>query len=746
MRRFIPVFLIILTVISVASPLIDRQALIPGPKSGEAVQILYPFQQFSISELAHGRMPFWNPYIFCGTPHLAHPQSAVFYPLNLISLWIGVERGLFITALLHLAIIGLGGYYYTRTFGIGRGGALVAGLVLCLSAPVSLKFASGHLSILGVMAYLPYIYANAVKYVRGGKAIHIWAAIWLLALAYLAGYPPLFFIALVLLPAQAAVFLFLESSRMEALDRAIKFIILSVAGCVFLTFFQMGPAIEFIERSVRWDGAAPDRFFFFPVENLLTLFVPDIWGNGLTAPYIGRFHIWETSGYIGIGALFLLAAGGRFVGKDGKANGLLAGFVIILMSIPNVCVHLVRLGWIGTSRGASELLFFPLLFVLPMIGKGFEKLCADPPAGQKMEPTGASRLWEWWIVLAGTVGIWAGIMHLTNGIPWSWILRLIPSTSLESRFPVETGEYAQNLSQFDGVAICAVRSLVLSAAAISLMAFRRHRRTTLFKFLWFVLVIGDLFLFSRRYLQGTDPSITALPKSVGTMIRSKADHHRVLIGEPCIQNSGMLNDLMTPTGNSFVVMANFASWADRTKSDPFKAPLYFSTNIFLINRTAVRTVVGQGAAWGLVASDTSIAGWNLFNNSVEGFPRQFMIKTLEDNLDRLRQVVWDSPSLRTAVWQTDEPAYKKLETNEPDPGFLVILDTFESNWEARIDGAATELTPLPIPFQSVQTPAGRHTIELRYHPRSFYFCLPFSIVMALLLIGWGIRIFWIRRS
>ena len=40
----------------------------------------YPLRLVPRRALRHGRLPLWNPYLFAGTPYLANPQTAVFYP------------------------------------------------------------------------------------------------------------------------------------------------------------------------------------------------------------------------------------------------------------------------------------------------------------------------------------------------------------------------------------------------------------------------------------------------------------------------------------------------------------------------------------------------------------------------------------------------------------------------------------------------------------------------------------------
>ena len=41
---------------------------------------LYVWEIYTRTVLASGRLPFWNPFHFAGTPHLADVQTTVLYP------------------------------------------------------------------------------------------------------------------------------------------------------------------------------------------------------------------------------------------------------------------------------------------------------------------------------------------------------------------------------------------------------------------------------------------------------------------------------------------------------------------------------------------------------------------------------------------------------------------------------------------------------------------------------------------
>ncbi len=88
-----------------------------------------PWLEFNRSMLRQGRLPLWNPYAGCGAPHLANGQSAVFDPFHLLAYVGTVPRALGWMAAGRLWVAGLGMFLLARRWGAGGWGRWFAGLV-----------------------------------------------------------------------------------------------------------------------------------------------------------------------------------------------------------------------------------------------------------------------------------------------------------------------------------------------------------------------------------------------------------------------------------------------------------------------------------------------------------------------------------------------------------------------------------------------------------------------------------------
>jgi hypothetical protein len=75
------------------------------------------------------------------------------------------------------------------------------------------------------------------------------------------------------------------------------------------------------------------------------------------------------------------------------------------------------------------------------------------------------------------------------------------------------------------------------------------------------------------------------------------------------------------------------------------------------------------------------------------------------------------------------------ETEARTAGYLVLLDSYYPGWRAFVDGRETPVVRANYAFRAVAVPAGRHRIELRFRPRSFFVGL--GLTGLALLVGLG---------
>ena len=122
----------------------------------DAFVYFYPLRSYIAETLGQGRLPLWNPYLFAGTPYLANPQTAVFYPGTWLFAVLDVPRAYALNFLAHSGSPGSAFYAFARvTLGLGRVAGVVGGAAFAFSGFMNGQ--AGHINQFSVAAWLPAV-------------------------------------------------------------------------------------------------------------------------------------------------------------------------------------------------------------------------------------------------------------------------------------------------------------------------------------------------------------------------------------------------------------------------------------------------------------------------------------------------------------------------------------------------------------------------------------------------------------
>jgi hypothetical protein len=88
----------------------------------------------------------------------------------------------------------------------------------------------------------------------------------------------------------------------------------------------------------------------------------------------------------------------------------------------------------------------------------------------------------------------------------------------------------------------------------------------------------------------------------------------------------------------------------------------------------------------------------------------------EANVSRARDPAWVAAEAGVRLL-VREPGRIDLDAAAPAPGALVLFNSFERGWRARIDGTETPVSRADAAFLGILVPAGRHRIRFDYRPR-----------------------------
>jgi hypothetical protein len=146
----------------------------------------YPMYHEAARRLAQGELPLWNPWQLAGLPFLATMQTGVFYPPNLLYLFLPTERAMEVLAVFHMLLAGGLAYGLGRALGLSRLPAMVGGIVY----PWSAFFISCYLvpCSIATLAWIPALFAASARIHRGGGLGWSAALAVAVAMTLLAGY------------------------------------------------------------------------------------------------------------------------------------------------------------------------------------------------------------------------------------------------------------------------------------------------------------------------------------------------------------------------------------------------------------------------------------------------------------------------------------------------------------------------------------------------------------------------------
>jgi len=231
-----------------------------------------PLRWFTANELRQGRLPLWNAYSASGEPWLANPQTGVFYPPAWIFVVLPFTAAYTLYLLIHVVLLGCGGYLLFARLTRPGGAALAAALSLTFCGPVmSLLDVSNNLT---TFAWLPLILWCALA----GVSARVSAVA--IAMSFLAGEP--FFAAV-------GALLFAVVRRRGARD------LLDVALTSFaLSSIQLLPFLSIVAGSDRANGGVPRATMFsdsMPFADWLRVVIPPNLGGNPFDPRLGQHFI-----------------------------------------------------------------------------------------------------------------------------------------------------------------------------------------------------------------------------------------------------------------------------------------------------------------------------------------------------------------------------------------------------------------------------------------------------------------------
>lgn len=668
---------------------------------------IYPWRYYSIDALKHGRIPFWNPYSFAGSPHLANYQSAVLFPLNILFFlpfkFIDVWSFLVI---LQPLLAGIFMYLLARALGISRAGSTLSStsFMFCGFLTTWMGYATLGYAILP----LPFAIYCIVKFIKKEKLI--WLILFSLTFpfSFFAGHfqTSIYFAFAVIL--FILYCLLIEKERKKYL----KILLFFVFG-ILLTMPQVLPSLEFYTQSVR--SSLFQNVEAIPPSYISTFFSPDFFGNPVTRnDWFGHYAEWNGfTGFIALSFAWLTV-----VTKRSKKTYyfIILLFLSLLLAFKTPILELIiflKIPVISTSAASRIIVLFSFS-------------CA---------------------ILSGFgIDIFFKKIEKRKIIIWLLSLLIIVLISFAAGFSsIHTSEKI-NIALKNSVLPIGFLFLVLILSLIKL--FDRKR---IFRFGVFAIIIiagFEMYRFSGKWqnFDLKDKVFTDTP--VINFLKDKVSYNRtagfesaevsvfykipVLSGYDPLYISSfgefskyVENETIGPSGRSAVLFPNNGKFSKEALD-------------FLGVKYIVYKYSDKNYPWAFPLS--SYAGSSLtkvyddkyfkvFKNN-NSFDRAFLVSGSgviqgQDSLEKLFKVdLKEKNSFAKGNGNAKivdyEPEKIVIKTEAPEKAQLVLTDPYYPGWSVSVNGKKENVMKAYQTFREVEVPKGTSIVEFSYKPSSFF--------------------------
>jgi uncharacterized membrane protein YfhO len=246
-------------------------------------------------------IPLWNPYSYSGYPLLANFHSGVFYPLNLLYVFIGDIWGWNLTVIFPSVASALTMYWFLRVIKLNKIGSIIGSVIYAYSG-FAISWAQ-FVTADQAMIWMPLLFISLEKFFETKRSYFLY---WL---------PIIFFLLITSGHFQIMVYIIIltgfyffwkwsENKDFSLLPKTIIPAVLSIG----LVCFQLLPTIELMKLGLRSveNYISAYNYGLLPLKYLVTLIAPDYFGNPATGNFFGAFNYHEAIFYTGVFSVFTL--------------------------------------------------------------------------------------------------------------------------------------------------------------------------------------------------------------------------------------------------------------------------------------------------------------------------------------------------------------------------------------------------------------------------------------------------------
>ncbi|OGF48049.1 MAG: hypothetical protein A2452_04670 [Candidatus Firestonebacteria bacterium RIFOXYC2_FULL_39_67] len=723
-----------------------------------------PFMEDVISK---GRLPYWNPYINAGMPHMASMNAnIVFFPTTLIILLLGLPVHLYFLydCFTGIVLAGIFMYLFIRGMNFSKLTSCISGVFFIACGSFFSYINPGHAVIMIALAFLPIIFYFIKKGVEENKFIYYLLAGFMLGLQSLVCmYQVTFYTA----ACMTAYFLFLFITEKKKPKHLLYYFATAVTT-VFAAAIQLFQSYYFLKFTFR--AGVNYEFFtswsFHPLETIVYIY-PKFFGF-LESTYWGKSQFWLHNDYLGIIPWIFVFAAIYFVFKDKRVKFFLfmaiSTLILAFGGFTPLYKLLFKIPVINGFRNSTRWLGFFAFSIITLAAFGFEYI--KEYFKVKKEEQNSNKMRVFFRVLMVILIVFLSVYILFSSNQSSMVNDLKGLEQFNKRFPPPNLDYvAQILYQMikDDMFLFVVY-FSIGMSLIYLMVKGKLGKGLFFAgcLLMVFLDNGIRFMAPRTFnVAGSEYKVQCVKTEPANQEDPrKTDIHNFLKNDNSLYRVMPVGDLFTKNW--------FVSEKIQSCGGYHSAPLENYTivqNKGLLNDFRFLSLLNVK----YVISDNQIAhpylrlvndGKVKIHQNISILPRAFLYsqavvlekekmfaKMLEQSFEPQKAIMLNESipeTLDNVKYDGKEAVITKYEENKIDlevessgNSMLFISEVYYPEWKAYVDGKETKIYQAFGLFRSIYLPKGKHNVEFRWDAKIFYIGASVSLFIAFLIIFYG---------
>jgi len=738
------------------------------PVADDAFRLLYPMKLLSIQEIAQGTLPLWNPYNGAGQPLMAMMHPGFLTPVNILFLLFQPTIAWSLLVALQIPVLGITTYLFCRKINLSIFASYFASFALIFAGFTVVRLL--YIEFIFVLASLPFLLFLFESLMENASSKYLFLVPLSVAFLFVSGQPQMILYVLLFLVAYVIFRYFSYKKTKDVFKKILLFSLFLLLG-IFLAAIQLVPTAELFTMASINPQSSKFIFhsFLLSPQHLLTIVIPNYFGNQATYNFWGIADYTETAAYVGLIPCFFAVL--SIVWKTRKK---IIDIRVFLFGVAFITM-LSTLNWFGSH------LFFSL--PIPILATGV--------------PSRIFAITSFAICILSGYGIDAWLQQKfqkNNLFILLCFIMLDASIFLITLFlflkhascPVHQITYCRSV---------ALRNTLLESTffAGSLLFFVAFYLTHIKKRSLFFLCVLTLFLISGYYNFNKFMPFTKKQNfmPVNTLLqRLQATGYQRYFGFEGANIKGdfasyyhlydpdyfdplyikRYGELIAYADKGFLpsqllrsdveitndILIDDAATVRRQRLFALLGINYFvfRNQDLVLHKTSVNNIVWENNLWSITRSSQRVARATLVTNVIVKKTNPDILHTLfSQSFDPTKDVILEENPPKLDVFlpnQADIVSIQNIRENavrlvtaSRKNTLLVLSDTYYPGWKAYIDGKETKIYRANYTFRAIYVPLGNHNVIFSYQPTSAIIGVIITLSTGLLLL---ISFYCVRRK